>query len=248
MPLIKTPGEIEKMKKAGHELFRVMEGLEEKVVPGISTLELNDLIEERIRSIPATPAFLGYNGFPAAACISLNEEVVHGIPDKKRIIAEGDLVKIDVGLILEEVYADMARSYVAGTDNGKKQALIEAAKASCERAGELSSDGAKLGTLGSEIQQIAESRGFSVVRDYVGHGIGEHLHEDPQVPNYGIRDTGFALKEGMVICIEPMVNAGGFAVSTRADGWTVETKDKSLSAHWENMYLVGKDRGIRINI
>ncbi len=248
MPLIKTAHEIDLMRHAGHMLFEVLTSAEALIADGISTLELDTFLESEILKRKCRPAFKGYNGFPATACISINEEVVHGIPTSNRKLKSGQLLKIDLGLVYQEIYSDMARSYLIDSDDRDKLRLIRTARECCEKGGELARDGMKLGTLGNEIQRIAEDEGYSVVRDYVGHGIGRALHEDPQVPNYGLTGTGFLLKKGMVICIEPMVNEGTFEVRTKKDGWTVVTKDEKQSAHWENMYLVGDEKGERLTV
>lgn len=246
MSLIKTKEEIKIMRKAGHLLFDILKKTEGYVHEGISTYELDKIIHDKIVGIGCKPAFLGYSGFPNTACISLNDEVVHGIPKKERKIKKGDILKIDLGLIYENYYSDMARSYLVDSDDPDGQKLIDVTHECCMIGGRNAKAGVKLGTLGYEIEKYAESHGYSVVMDYVGHGIGRNLHEEPQVPNFGIPNQGFILEENMVICIEPMVNEGTFKVNTLADGWTVVTRDHKRSAHWENMFLVTKTGGERL--
>jgi len=244
MSLIKTKKEIEIMRHAGHLLFETLKEAEKYIEPGITTYELDKIIYDSIIRKGCKPAFLGYSGFPNTACISLNDEVVHGIPSKKRKVKEGDILKIDMGLIYRGYYSDMARSYAVGKNNPDAQKLIDVAHYACEEIGKnYAKAGIPLGTLGYNIEKYVESKGYSVVMDYVGHGIGTSLHEEPQVPNFGVPDQGFVLKENMVICIEPMVNEGTYKVKTLADGWTVVTADGKRSAHWENMFLVTKDGG-----
>lgn len=248
MSLIKSKEEIKIMRKAGHLLFEILEKAAEYVHEGISTYELDKIIHDNIIKIDCKPAFLGYSGFPNTACVSLNDEIVHGIPKKERKLAKGDILKLDLGLIYKDHYSDMARSYLVDSDDTESQRLIDAAREACMIGGRNAKTGVKLGTLGFEIQKYVEDLGYSVVMDYVGHGIGRHLHEEPQVPNFGIPNEGFTLEENMVICIEPMVNEGTFKVKTLADGWTVVTRDHKRSAHWENMFLVTKNGGERLTI
>ncbi len=246
MPLIKSKRDIEIMRKAGHLLFGILKKTEKYIHEGISTYDLDKIIHDKIINIGCKPAFLGYSGFPNTACVSLNDEVVHGIPKKERKLKKGDILKLDLGLIYKDRYSDMARSYLVDSDDATAQRLIDFAHEACEIGGRNAKVGTKLGTLGFEIQKYVEENGYGVVMDYVGHGIGKNLHEEPQVPNFGIPDEGFTLRENMIICIEPMVNEGTFQVKTLADGWTVVTRDHKRSAHWENMFLVRKNGGEKL--
>jgi len=231
---IKSPEELDRMRSAGRSLARVMNELEALIVPGAVTADLDRFAEERIRKLKARPAFKGYRGYPATLCISINEQVVHGIPGKHALKA-GDLVGIDVGLILEGFYSDMARSFhVGGEPPEKVRKLMDTTRNALQSGIAKMREGNKLGDVSHAVQLEAESKGFSVVRALVGHGIGRAMHEDPQVPNYGHAGTGIAIKNGMVFAIEPMVNAGKYPVRFLEDGWTVITADGSLSCHFEN--------------
>jgi methionyl aminopeptidase len=233
--------ELEKLKAAGAivaETLRIVEG---NLTPGITTGELDRIAERHIRQCGAEPAFLGYSGFPNSLCVSLNDEVVHGIPDDNRRINEGDLVGVDVGAIYKSFYGDAARTFAVGRVPERAVELIEAARESLMAGIEFCRPGQRVGDISAAIQAHAERHRFSVVRRYVGHGIGRRMHEDPPIPNFGEAGTGPAIKPGMVFAIEPMVNMGGHDVRTLEDGWTVVTVDGSLSAHYEHTVAVTKE-------
>ncbi len=239
MPIsIKSDKEIELMQESGRILAKVLEDLENYVRPGISTLDIDKKCHELIRGYCCIPSFLNYNGFPASLCISVNDEVVHGIPDKDCILKEGDIVSLDCGVIYEGYHSDAARTIPVGeiTDDAKK--LIEVTKQSFYEGIKYAKEGRHLHDISVAIQNYVESFGFSVVRDLVGHGIGRNLHEEPQVPNFKQRNRGPKLVAGMTLAIEPMVNAGRYDVYWMDNNWTVVTEDGSLSAHYENTVLI----------
>jgi len=216
----------------------------EHIKPGITTLYLDRLAERYIRERGGIPAFKGYKGYPATICASVNEEVVHGIPSRRRILREGDIISVDVGVQYRGYYGDGAWTFGVGKVSDEAKKLIEVTKASLELGIRCLKAGVRIGDIGEVIQEYVESQGFSVVRDYAGHGIGKALHEFPQVPNFGRRGTGPVVEEGMVLAIEPMVNAGGYEVELLPDGWTVVTKDRSLSAHFEHTVLVRREDAV----
>jgi methionyl aminopeptidase len=228
------------MREAGRVVASVIALLREAVRPGMRTQELDAVAAREIKRLGAKPAFLGYRGFPATICVSLNEEIVHGIPGS-RIIEDGDLVKMDVGAIVDGLYGDAAVSVQAGTASPEAQALLQTSRESLERGIEAVCPGARLGDIGAAVQQHAESRGYGVVREYVGHGIGRLLHEEPQVPNYGRAGRGARIRRGMAIAVEPMLNIGTSDTQVEADGWTVSTADGSLSAHFEDTIAITED-------
>ena len=228
------------MRRAGAVVAATVKALLQTVEPGMTTRHLDNVAAREIKRLGAKPAFLGYRGFPATICTSINEEIVHGIPGD-RVIREGDLVKMDVGAIVDGLYGDSAVTVAAGRVADDAQELIEVTSASLDAAIDQVRPGARLGDIGAAVQQYAESRGYSVVREYVGHGIGRRLHEDPQVPNYGVAGRGLALRPGMAIAIEPMVNLGTWRTQTLEDDWTVITADGELSAHFEHTLLVTED-------
>lgn len=238
---LKSPQEIEKMRVAGNIVAETLKLVEKEAKPGVPTSRLDKLAEDYIRSRGATPSFLNYRGFPASVCISIGCEVVHGIPSKKRVIEEGQLVSIDVGAYLNGYHGDAARSFFVGEPNEIESKLLAVTKQALERGIEQARDGNFLGDISFAIQSCAEENGFSVVRDLVGHGIGKKMHEEPQIPNYGKPKTGIQLKEGMTMAIEPMVNLGTWMVEFLDDNWTVVTKDRKLSAHFENTIAITKD-------
>ena len=238
---IKTAREIEKMRRSGEALRQVHEAVRPFVVPGASTMDLEKVAAAKMDSLRAISAFKGYHGFPAVLCTSVNEEVVHGIPSAKRILAEGDIVSVDCGVIVEGFYSDCAVTYAVGTPSASTQKLLDVTQASLERAIQQAQVGGRLGDISAAVQEMCEGEGFGVVREFVGHGIGKSMHEDPQVPNYGTRGKGPRLKAGMVLAIEPMINAGGAAVKVLPDGWTTLTVDGSLSAHFEHTVAITKD-------
>lgn len=234
------------MRRAGRILARVLHILEEAAKPGLSTAELDKLAEEVISSYGAKPSFKGFNGFPASICTSLNDEVVHGIPSKQRILREGDILKIDVGVELEGYHVDAARTMIVGDSkvDEKVLLLIKTTEEALWQGIKAVRAGTRIGDIGYAIQSYVEGKGFSVVRALTGHGIGRSLWEDPPVPNYGERGKGITLRKGMTIAIEPMVNMGGDEVYTAQDGWTVRTLDGSLSAHFEHTLVVTESGSI----
>lgn len=238
MITVKTDREIQLMRDAGRLTAEVMELAGSLVKPGVSTKEINDRLYKFIKKHNATPSFLNYYGYPATACISVNEVVIHGIPSGQRIIADGDIVSIDVGVLLNGYHGDMARTFCAGNVSEEAKKLIEVTKECFWRGIAKATDGARLGDVGHAIESHAHANGFSVVEDYVGHGVGTHLHEDPDVPNYGKPGKGMRLRKGMTIAVEPMINAGCADIVQLKDGWTVVTKDGRLSAHYENTIAI----------
>lgn len=237
--VIKSPEEIEKMRRAGSVVREVLDYLRTVVKPGITTLDLEKAAAQKTAELKAIPAFKGYHGYPCVLCTSVNKEVVHGIPSAKRVLHEGDIVSLDFGVAIDGYYGDSAITVPVGNKIAPKtQRLLDVTKASLERAIQEVKPGATLGDIGAAVQEVVEAEGFSIVRDFVGHGIGTHMHEDPQVPNYGRRGQGLKLREGMVIAIEPMVNAGKPGVEVLDDGWTAVTEDGSMSAHFEHTVAV----------
>lgn len=237
----KSSGEIEKMRRSGRVLRQVLNAVKPLVAPGISTMDLEKVAEKKIRELGAKPAFKGYYDYPCVLCTSLNHEVVHGIPSSSRILKEGDILSIDCGVVVDGYYADSAFTLPVGTISGEAQRLLDVTEESLRKAIEASRIGATLGDVGAAVQEYVEANGFSVVREFVGHGIGTRLHEEPQVPNYGTRGHGPKLREGMVLAIEPMVNAGGPGVRVLEDKWTAVTEDGMPSAHFEHSVAVTKD-------
>jgi methionyl aminopeptidase len=237
--MIKTPQEIEKMRRSGQVVRAVLEHVREHAKPGASTQDLENAAVAKMDELGAKPAFKGYRGYPCVLCTSVNEEVVHGIPSAERVLRDGDIVSIDTGVIIDGFYGDSAITVAVGDKvNPRVKRLLEVTQASLASGIEAIKPGATLGDVGAAVQEVVEAEGFSVVRDFVGHGIGTRLHEDPQVPNYGRRGQGQKLREGMVIAIEPMVNAGKPDVQVLSDGWTAVTQDGSLSAHFEHTVAV----------
>jgi methionyl aminopeptidase len=236
---LKSVREIERMRASGRIVAEVLEAMAGTVKPGVTTAELDELAEAIIRSHPgARPAFKGYGGFPASICASVNDEVVHGIPSRQRRLEPGDIIGIDVGVLLDGYHADAARTFAVGDVSQGARELLDVTRAALEAGIEAARPGGYLGDISSAIQRVAERSGFSVVRDLVGHGIGQHLHEDPQVPNFGTPGRGLALETGLVIAIEPMVNCGSSTVRTLDDAWTIVTADGTLSAHFEHTVAV----------
>ncbi|MBI5629633.1 MAG: type I methionyl aminopeptidase [Elusimicrobia bacterium] len=231
---LKSPKEISVMRQAGRIVAQILAVLAEAAKPGTSTLELDRTALHELDRRKAKPAFLGYHGFPACLCVSINSEVVHGIPSARRVLAEGDIVGLDFGCVVDGLYADAAVTVGAGKVSAAAQKLMDVTRQALEKGISAMAPGGRLGDISSAVQSHVEANGFSVVRDFVGHGIGRALHEDPPVPNYGKAGTGPRLSEGMVLAIEPMVNAGGPEVETLSDGWTAVAKDGSLSAHFEH--------------
>jgi len=235
---LKSAREIGLMRRGGHILSEVMDRLRASVKPGMSTLEIDTDVEEFIRSRGAVPAFKGYRGFPATVCISINEEVVHGIPSPSRHVKEGDIVGLDLGCIVEGYYADCAFTLALGEVPARVQELLDVTRESLERGITECRPGRRLSDVSHAIQSHVERHGFSVVRAFVGHGIGRALHEEPQVPNFGDPGRGPQLRAGMVLAIEPMVTMGSWDVKILDDGWTAVTKDGSLAAHFEHTIAV----------
>lgn len=238
MVTIKSHREIELMRKAGKLLAQTHEEMAKAIKPGISTWEIDKIGEDIIRSFGCIPSFLNYNGFPASICVSVNDEVVHGIPDKKRIIKDGDIVSLDAGLIYEGYHADSARTIMVGNVSEEARLLVERTKESFFEGIKYAKAGNHLHDISNAIGDYCEGFGYGVVRDLVGHGIGTKLHEDPQIPNFRQRRRGIKLQAGMTLAIEPMVNAGTYDVYWQDDDWTVVTGDGSLSAHYENTILI----------
>ena len=231
---LKSSEEIALMGEAGKIVAQTLGVLSQALRPGLSTKELDAIAQEELSRHKAKPAFLGYQGFPASLCVSINSEVVHGIPSARRNITSGDIVSLDFGCILEGFYADAAVTVGVGRISEEARKLIEVTREALMRGIVEMVPNARLGDISSAVQNHVEAHGFSVVRDFVGHGIGRALHEDPPVPNYGKPGTGMRLSPGLVLAIEPMVNAGGPEVETLEDGWTAITRDSSLSAHFEH--------------
>jgi methionyl aminopeptidase len=234
----RSAAELEKMRAAGRLVGEVLTALAAKVVPGVTTAELDALAEKMIEDAGATPAFKGYHGYPATICASVNEEVIHGIPSARRVLEEGDIISIDVGASLGGYFGDSAVTLPVGRVSEDAARLLDVTEEALYRAIDRARPGGRLQDIGHAVQQHVEAHGFSVVREFVGHGIGQRMHEEPQVPNYGEPGRGPRLAEGMVLAIEPMVNAGRPAVKVLADGWTAVTRDKSLSAHFEHTVAV----------
>lgn len=240
MIIIKNDKEIDLMRKAGKIVAETLLVVEKNIKPGITTAELDRIAEEFITKHGAKPSFKGLYGFPASLCISVNEQVVHGIPGRY-VLKEGDIVSVDCGAIIDGYHGDAARTFAVGNISEEAQKLIEVTKESFFKGLEAAKVGNTLTYISNEIQKYIEASGFSVVRDFVGHGIGKDLHEDPEVPNFGRPGRGPKLVTGMALAIEPMVNVGSHRVKTLGDDWTVITSDKSLSAHYENTVIILPD-------
>jgi methionyl aminopeptidase len=239
--MIKTAQEIEKMRRSGLILMQVHEAIRPLVVAGASTMDLEIVANAKIDSFGAKAAFKGYHGFPAALCTSLNEQVVHGMPNPKTILKDGDILSIDCGVVVDGFYSDCAVTYAIGRQSPRTRRLMEITQASLEAAIQKAVPGGRLGDISAAVQEMCEGEGFGVVKEFVGHGIGKTMHEDPQVPNYGTRGKGPRLKAGMVLAIEPMINAGAAEVKVLKDGWTAVTVDGSYSAHFEHTVAITKD-------
>ena len=242
MIIVKTPEQIKLMRIAGRITGEALLLGGEMVKPGVSTKQIDDKIRHYIEKCGAKPSFLGYGGFPGSACISINQEIIHGIPSSHRIIEEGDIVKIDVGAYIHGFHGDSANTFPCGNVSEEAKKLIAVTKRSCELGAEAAGkEGARIGDIGAAVDGYVVANGFSTVKKYVGHGVGEDLHEDPNVPNFGTAGRGARLCRGMVIAIEPMVNVGRPEVKELADNWTVVTKDGSLSAHYEHTIALTAD-------
>jgi methionyl aminopeptidase len=234
----RSAAELGRMREAGRLVGDVLTALTAAVASGVSTADLDALAEKRIAEAGATAAFKGYHGYPATICASINDEVIHGIPSGRRLLQDGDIISIDVGVALDGYFGDSAVTLPVGQVSEKAATLLRVTEESLYKAIERARAGNRISDIGHAVQQHVEAYGFSVVREFVGHGIGERMHEEPQVPNYGEPGRGPRLAEGMVLAIEPMVNAGRAAVKVLADGWTAVTRDSSLSAHFEHTVAV----------
>jgi methionyl aminopeptidase len=237
MVIFKSQNEIDRIRKASQIVARTLKFLESHVQPGITTRELDQLAESEIRKAGAIPAFKGYRGFPATLCVSVNEEVVHGIPSDRKL-KDGDIVGLDLGCIWDGFYGDAAKTYPVGEISEEAKRLLETTENSLLIGIDQARVGNRIGDIGYAVQTLAESKGYSVVRDFVGHGIGRNLHEDPQIPNYGNPGQGPRIKAGMVLAIEPMVCQGRADVEVLADNWTAVTRDGSLAAHFEHSIAI----------
>ena len=233
----KTPEQIQKMLEAGQALAEVISELGPAIVPGVTSRQLDVVAEQLIRERGAVPSFLGYRGFPASVCASPNKVIVHGIPDDQAL-RDGDILSLDVGLILDGWHADSAHTYPVGKISPKARKLLDVTQASLQAGIDQCQPGGRLTDIGHAVQRVVEQGGFSVVREFVGHGIGRNLHEDPQIPNFGPPGRGPVIEAGMVFAIEPMVNVGGWRTRTLDDDWTVVTADGSLSAHFEHTVAI----------
>ena len=240
---VKSKSELEKMRKAGIITGNALHYAGQQIKVGMSTYELDKIIHDYIVKNGAKPSFLGYGGFPGSACISINDEVIHGIPSETRILREGDIVKIDVGACYKGFHGDSARTFAVGSVSAEAQKLIEVTEQCFFRGLEQIKPGNRTGDIGHAVQSYAEANGYGVVREYVGHGIGSEMHEDPEIPNFGHAGHGIRLFPGMAIAVEPMINIGTWEVKRLGDGWTVKTKDGSLSAHYENTVVL-TDNGV----
>ncbi|RGX56350.1 MULTISPECIES: type I methionyl aminopeptidase [Anaerotruncus] len=240
MVVLKTSKELAKMRKAGSITAQALQVGGAAVKPGVTTGEIDRIIKSFILSKGAKPSFLGYGGFPGSACISVNDEVIHGIPGK-RVIQEGDIVSIDVGAVIDGYQGDTAGTFAAGRISDEAQRLMDATRESLLAAMAVMQVGARLGDIGHAVQSYVEPQGYGVVREYVGHGIGREMHEEPEVPNYGRPGHGIRLVAGMVLAVEPMITQHGPAVKTLSDGWTVVTVDHGLAAHFENTIAITAD-------
>lgn len=241
MVVLKTSQQLRLMQRAGRITGEALLVARDMIRPGISTKELDGAIRAYIEKQGAVPSFLGYSGFPASACISINREVIHGIPSRKKILQEGDIVKVDVGACIGGYHGDSARTFAVGRISPEAEALIQTTRRSFYEGLKQVRVGNRVGDIGHAIEACCAEGGYSVVREFVGHGVGAHLHEEPDVPNFGTQGRGCRLYAGMTIAIEPMVNAGGARVRVLDDGWTVETADGSLSAHYEHTVAITDD-------
>ncbi|MBE3576769.1 MAG: type I methionyl aminopeptidase [Limnochordales bacterium] len=244
MIILKTAAELERMRRAGEVTARALARVAETIRPGITTRELDRVAEEAIRAAGGIPAFKGYRGYPASICASVNEVVIHGIPGDRRL-EEGDIISIDIGAVVDGYYGDMARTYPVGAVSEQARRLLEVTWEALERAIAAAQPGRRVSDISWAVQSYVEAHGFSVVRDFTGHGIGRQMHEDPSVPNYGRPGRGPRLEPGMVLAIEPMVTQGNPSVRVLGDGWTAVTADGSLAAHFEDTVAIRED-GVEI--
>lgn len=235
---IKSTSELELMRTAGRITAIARKAAADAVRPGVTTGEIDRVVRRTIEGFGAKPSFLGYGGFPGAACISVNDEVIHGIPSNRRVLKEGDIVKVDVGAFLRGFHGDCACTVPCGKISEEARRLIEVTRQSFYEGIRFARPGKRVSDISHAVQAYCEERGFSIVRDYVGHGVGVELHESPEVPNFGRPGHGIRLQKGMTLAIEPMVNAGVYGVRVLSDGWTVKTRDGRLSAHYENTVAI----------
>ncbi len=241
MVKLKTAKELEMMRQAGRISARALKVAGEAIEPGVSTREIDDLVRKYIESAGAVPSFLNYNGFPSSACISVNEEVIHGIPNSSHILKNGDIVSVDVGAYFNGFHGDNAFTFACGDISREAQNLLDVTQTSLFEGISAAKAGNRVGDIGSAVEEYVKARGYSVVRDFVGHGVGTMLHEDPSVPNYGKKGHGTRLVPGMTIAVEPMVNVGTGDVKVLSDGWTTITLDGKLSAHFEHSIAITSD-------
>ncbi len=245
---IKSDYEIELMRISAEVTGKILRDLHTYIVPGISTMDINNFVDDRIRSKGMIPTFNGYGGFPGSACVSVNEEVVHGIPSKNRILKEGDIISVDVGSTYKGYVSDAARTYTVGKCEQKALDIIAAARESFFAGMEFCKVGYRLSDVSSAIGNKIQELGYGIIRDYVGHGVGRELHEDPSIPNYGEPGHGPRLKAGMTVAIEPMITEGSEEVKTLSDNWTVVTRDGKLAAHYENTLVITEDKPIILTL
>lgn len=238
--IVKTDEEIKLMRQAGRIVAEILAIMREQIRPGMATRELDLIAERELKKRDAKPSFKGYRGFPANVCVAINEEIVHGIPGK-RVLHEGDIISVDFGAIFRGLQGDAAMTVGVGQVSAEAAELMAVTAGALDAGINAARNGARLGDVSAAVQGYAETRGYSVVREYTGHGIGRDMHEDPQIPNFGLADSGPVLKKGMVLAIEPMVNRGGWRTRLSDDGWTVLTADGSLSAHFEHTVAITDD-------
>ena len=245
---VKSTADLAKMRASGKIAGGALELVGEKIRPGMTTMQVNKLVHDYIVQRGARPSFLNYGGFPASACISVNNELIHGIPSSKRVLRDGDIVSIDVGAFKDGFHSDTCMTFPVGNISEEAKKLLEVTQASLYAGIEIAKAGVRLGDISHTIQEYCESRGFSVVRRYCGHGVGRQLHEDPEVPNYGVPGHGTRLVSGMTIAIEPMINAKGEGVKVLENGWTVVTTSGSLSAHFEHTVAITSEGAVILTL
>jgi methionyl aminopeptidase len=241
MTRVKTLQEIGYMRESGRMLATVLNLIKSQVKPGVTTKQLADAAAKELKKLGGKPAFLGYQGYPAVLCVSVNDEVVHGIPRPSRVIKDGDIVSLDFGVDYRGMITDAAISVIAGKGTAQNKKLVETTQKALFAGVDILKDGARVGDISDAIQQVLDKGNYGIVRDLVGHGVGHALHEDPNIPNYGSKNEGPILKAGMTIAIEPMATLGDYGVTVDKDGWTVRTKDKSWAAHFEHTVLITQD-------
>lgn len=242
---VKTAQEIESMRVAGKMLATVLQHVKNRATPGMSTQDLADRAAAELKTLGGAPSFLNYNGFPDVLCVSVNDEVVHGIPNKLNILEDGDIVSIDFGVTYKGMVTDAALTFTVGEVDPKVKKLIATTERSLMAGIDVLKAGVRIGDIASAVQKVLDQGGYGIVRDLVGHGVGHHLHEDPNIPNYGHAGSGPVLQAGMTIAIEPMATLGGYQVTMDDDNWTIRTKDRSLAAHFEHTILI-TDKGYEI--